>query len=272
MAAEQKQHVGELVATFPSDGVIGVSTVSRLQLFLTAHGIRSGDIPDGKFGPICKKGLQKFLRKNVSKEDLKKHNTVSTVVDGVFGTISTKMLQIWLNTKLDKKNRLNVDGEFGKLTIRKLQDYLNLKELSVSLTRREKKITGLNMSLHLLFANTGGKQKGTYERTVKVSTGFKADFELGLEFEYASEASLGVKGPLKMLGVTGEVKTKMRAMLKANAKFSYDNHKQLNEKFVIDLSAPMYIYQLNITGKWGNEAFSGSGGFFITDEVIHEHD
>lgn len=132
---------------------------------------------------------------------------------------------------------------------------------------KKKGIEDLKMSMKLLFANTGGNQKGQFVKKVEVSRGFKSDFEIGTEFEVAMEASLG--GPLK---VFSDVKGSMKAQFKANAKFSYEEHETDFEEFTVDLSAPMYIYQLGITGTWGSKTFSGHGGFFVTDELMPEQD
>jgi len=129
-----------------------------------------------------------------------------------------------------------------------------------------KKVQDLKMSLKLLFANTGGKQKGEYKKEVTVNRGFKAGFEISTEFEVTTEAS--ISGPIKVF--TGSLSAKMRAAVSAGANFSYEKHTKFTETFTVNLSHPMYIYQMAVTGKWGNEAFSGTGGFFITDEVIAE--
>lgn len=125
-------------------------------------------------------------------------------------------------------------------------------------------LKNLRMNLVSIFSNMGGKSKGTFDREIEVSRGFKCDFGIDTKFSSSLEAEIG--GPLEDL--TGKLKTKRSFDLSVHANFSYEDHSKYKEKFTIDLSAPMYIFQLKVSGEWGNAPFSGYGSYFIADHDI----
>lgn len=98
------------------DGVFGYATISKLQSTLQKRGYYKGYYVDGSWGYYSKLETQKYLRKlgYYGKEWL---------LDGDFGVQSVKALQSYLR-KLGYTDSV-VDGYWGSLTTKALQKALN---------------------------------------------------------------------------------------------------------------------------------------------------
>lgn len=98
------------------DGVFGYMTISALQSALQKRGFYKGYIVDGDWGYYSKLETQKYLRK------LGYYGT-GYLLDGDFGYYSVKALQTYLR-KLGYTDSV-VDGYWGSLTTKALQKALN---------------------------------------------------------------------------------------------------------------------------------------------------
>lgn len=110
------RYSGEKSGKLAVDGVFGTLTCRALQEALQRHGYYRGYWLDGEFGHYTKLALQNYLR------NLGYYGTY-WLLDGDFGKESVKALQTYLR-KLGYTDSI-VDGWWGSLTTKALQKALN---------------------------------------------------------------------------------------------------------------------------------------------------